>query len=119
MVNYILLAASIGLAAAGQVLMKHGMSIVGTFPVKELFNKLFVMLFNPFVFIGISLFGISAVIWLVVLSRFELSFVYPMVSIAYILVAIASYFFLGEKITFIRCLGILTICLGVFFISRS
>ena len=119
MMNYIMLLTSIGLAAVAQLLMKHGMRIIGVFPAREIFSRLFSIILNPFVFAGLFLFGISAVIWLIVLSRLELSFVYPMVSIAYIIVAIASFFFFGEKVTYIRWIGILTICLGVFFISRS
>lgn len=117
--NYIMLAVSVCLAAAGQVFMKQGMRMIGVFPAKEILTRLITIVFNPFVFSGLFLFGISAVIWLVVLSRLELSFVYPMVSVAYVIVAIASLLLLGEKVTAIRWLGILTICLGVFFISRS
>lgn len=117
--NYIMLFTSIALAAAGQIFMKYGMRMIGSFPVRELFGRLLSMVFNPFVFSGLCLFVVSSVIWLVVLSRLELSFVYPMVSIAYVVVAIASYFLLGEAVTIIRWAGILTICIGVFLISRS
>ncbi|MFC1560228.1 4-amino-4-deoxy-L-arabinose transferase [Candidatus Margulisiibacteriota bacterium] len=117
--NYIMLAVSITMAAAGQILMKQGMRMVGVFPVREIFSRMFSIIFNPFVFLGLSMFALSSIVWLVVLSRMELSYVYPMVSIAYIIVAIVAYFLLGEKVVFIRWLGILTICLGVFLISRS
>jgi len=119
MVNYILLLVSISLAVAGQMLMKKGMLMIGAFPLAQLPQRLFSMIFNPFVFLGLASFGISSIFWLVVLSRFSLSLVYPMVSLAYIAVALLSLFFFKEAIPVIRWVGILTICLGVFLISRS
>jgi drug/metabolite transporter (DMT)-like permease len=77
------------------------------------------MFLNPYVFVGLACFGMSAVFWLVVLSRLELSLVYPMVSVAYILVAIFSWFFFKENVNLVRWLGILVIVMGVFLISRS
>ena len=119
MVNYIILGISILLAVAGQLLMKRGMMLFGAFPVSQLLYKLVPMLLNPFVFFGLACFGASAVFWLVVLSRLELSLVYPMVSVAYILVALASMIFFKENVTLMRWLGILVIMMGVFLISRS
>ncbi len=117
--NYILLVLSISLAVVGQLLMKHGMIIFGSFPLVQLPSKLIPMLLNPFVFFGLASFGLSAIFWLVVLSRLDLSFVYPLVSIGYIVVALFSWIFFKENVTFVRWLGIVTICLGVYFISRS
>ena len=119
MVNYLFLGCSILLAVAGQLLMKKGMIIFGSFPANEFIQKIIPMVLNPYVFLGITCFGFSAITWLVVLSRFELSFVYPLVSVAYILVAIASYLFFHESVTLIRWLGIAVIVFGVFLISRS
>lgn len=119
MVDYIILGISILLAVVGQLLMKKGMFLFGTFPVSQLLYKIIPMFLNPYVFFGLACFGISAIFWLVVLSRLELSLVYPMVSVAYILVALASWFFFKENVTLVRWLGILVIVLGVFLISRS
>lgn len=119
MTNYIILGISILLAVAGQLLMKKGMMIFGTFPASQLLYKIIPMFLNPYVFVGFACFGMSSVFWLVVLSRLELSLVYPMVSVAYILVAIASWFLFKENVTLMRWLGIFVIVFGVFLISRS
>lgn len=119
MVNVSLLAISIALAIVGQLLMKYGMMMFGQFAVSELLSKFFPMIFQPFVFLGILSFAVSSVFWLVVLSRMDLSLVYPMVSIGYIVVAIFSSMFFGESVSLIRWIGIITICVGVFLISRS
>jgi len=119
LVNFLLLFVSISLAIVGQLLMKYGMMIIGTFSVKELLVKFLPMIFQPYVFAGIMCFAVSSVFWLVVLSRIDLSLAYPLVSIGYIVVALFSSVFFSENITLIRWIGILTICAGVFLISRS
>lgn len=119
MTNYIILGISILLAVTGQLFMKKGMMIFGTFPASQLLYKIIPMFLNPYVFFGFACFGASAVFWLVVLSRLELSLVYPMVSVAYILVAIFSWLLFKENVTLMRWLGILVIVFGVFLISRS
>jgi drug/metabolite transporter (DMT)-like permease len=110
---------SISLAIVGQLLMKQGMMIFGTFPVTQLLAKMIPMVFQPYVFLGILCFAVSSIFWLVVLSRIDLSMAYPMVSIAYIVTAIFSYYIFKENVTLIRWIGIITICFGVFLISRS
>lgn len=119
MVNYGLMVISILLAVAGQLLMKKGMIGFGSFPVSQMLIKLIPIFFNPFVFFGLVCFGFSSIFWLVVLSRMPLSLVYPMVSVAYVLVALASYFWLGENLNPLRWGGIFVIILGVILISRS
>jgi len=119
MVNYLILGISILLAVTGQLLMKKGMMLFGTFSVTQLIHKLIPMFMNPYVFFGFAAFGLSSIFWLVVLSRMELSLVYPMVSVAYVLVAIFSWIFFKENLTAIRVAGILVIILGVILISRS
>jgi drug/metabolite transporter (DMT)-like permease len=117
--NYIIAIISILLAVAGQLLMKRGMMAFGTFPVSQLLYKIIPMFMNPYVFFGFACFGLSSIFWLVVLSRLPLSLVYPMVSVAYVLVALFSYFVFKETVSAVRWVGILIIILGVFLISRS
>jgi len=119
MVNYLILSISILLAVVGQLLMKKGMMAFGAFPVSKLLQNIIPMFMNPYVFFGFASFGLSSIFWLVVLSRLPLSLVYPMVSVAYVLVAFASMIFFREQISLIRWAGILVIVFGVFLISRS
>ena len=119
MMNYLIMAISILLAVAGQLLMKRGMMSFGTFPVSQLLVKVIPMFLNPWVFIGFVCFGLSSIFWLVVLSRMPLSLVYPMVSVAYVIVAMLSMIFFKENVSLVRWGGIAVIVLGVFLISRS
>ena len=119
MVNTMLIVVSIALAIIGQLLMKYGMMQFGQFGMAEFLPKLLPMIFQPYVFAGIAAFAVSSVFWLVVLSRMDLSLVYPLVSIGYIVTAIFSSIYFGETVSLVRWIGIITICVGVFFISRS
>jgi multidrug transporter EmrE-like cation transporter len=117
--NYLILTISVLLAVVGQLLMKKGMMMFGTFPVSQLLFKLIPMFLNPYVFFGFVSFGLSSIFWLVVLSRLQLSLVYPMVSVAYVLVALASMIFFKESVSLVRWTGIAVIIIGVCLISRS
>jgi len=119
MINILVFLASILLSVAGQLLMKNGMNQFGAFPMTQLPFKIIPMFLNPWVFGGIACFGLSSVFWLSILSRLELSLVYPMVSLAYVLVAIASVIFFKENVSVLRWASIGIICLGVLFLSRS
>jgi multidrug transporter EmrE-like cation transporter len=56
---------------------------------------------------------------LVILSREELSYAYPMVSLGYLVVVIASFYLFKENVTLLRFAGLLMICLGVSVVARS
>jgi multidrug transporter EmrE-like cation transporter len=119
MQNILLVVASVLLAVVAQLSMKYGMNAFGSFPISKILVNLIPMILNPWVFLGFVLFGLSSIIWLAVLSRMELSLVYPMVSLAYVVVAFASILLFKENVTLVRWIGIVVICAGVFLISRS
>ena len=109
---------SVILGVAGQLLMKKGMMIVGSiqlFPFTEVFKAVM----NPFVFSGFLSYAISSVLWLVAISKLPLSNAYPVLSAGYVIVVFASFFFFNESITVFKILGVILICAGVIFISRS
>ena len=74
---------------------------------------------NYFVILGLSCYVISVIVWLMVLSRVPVGIAYPMVSIGYIITAIAGYFLLGEMLTTSRIIGIFVIILGVYLVAKS
>lgn len=121
MKNILLILFSVSLAVFGQLFLKKGMLAIGEIPLN--FATPFFLLsriFSSFkLFLGFSLFGLSSIVWLVVLSKVELSFAYPMVSMGYILTILLSWKYLGEAISPLRWLAVLIICSGVFLLSRS
>ncbi|HCG99259.1 MAG TPA: hypothetical protein DE036_05540 [Actinobacteria bacterium] len=113
---------SLSLALGGQFLLKSGMSQVGRIGAGDVGYYIAMLLkafFHPYIIIGLSLYVISAVSWLVVLSRVNLSFAYPFAGLGYIAVMLISWRFLHEPISAMRLTGAILIALGVIFVSRS
>ena len=63
--------------------------------------------------------GVGALAWIVVLSRWDLSYAYPFLALNFVLIALVSRLVLGESIPLIRWAGIAFICAGIVLISRS
>ena len=116
-----LILAGVLLNAAAQICIKQGMRTIGAFRF-SLENVLPIgsqILWQPFVLTGVACYGVSLVVWLMVLSRVDVSYAYPFLSIGYIVAAVAGRAFFGEALGLYRCSGIVVICLGVYLITRS
>jgi len=117
----ILLFVAILLGAFGQVAMKNGMNKTGNITFSSLFTtdgflKVFT---NPFVFLGVFFYLISLFAWLTALSFLDVSFMYPLLGLGYIITAIIAFLFLKENITLFRWVGMGLILLGSYFIMKS
>lgn len=107
--------------AVAQLALKQGMRQVGHFEFTPtvLWDMSFRIAFNPYVVFGIFCYVVSLVVWLLALSRADVSFAYPMMSVGYIITAIAALYFFGEALTLARLGGIALIMAGVYMISRT
>lgn len=107
--------------AAAQIMLKRGMIIVGRLSLdpSSLLGSFWRVAFNPFVVGGLFIFVVSMASHLVVLSRVDLSFAYPFLSLAYVVVTAYAYFVFNEDVNQFRIAGIALICLGTVLISRS
>ena len=74
---------------------------------------------EPHILAGLACYVVSVVVWIVALSRVPVSIAYPMLSIGYVVNAIAAWYLLGEAVTPMRLVGIGIIVLGVFIVARS
>ncbi|MEM0333749.1 MAG: EamA family transporter [Candidatus Aenigmatarchaeota archaeon] len=116
----ILIFTSILFGVFGQISLKHGMNNLGPLEIKDIFSrKLFSIIFEKFVFIGIVFYLIATLIWLVILSKIELSTAYPMLAIGYVIIALLSKFLLNENLTLLKFVGIILISVGVFLVLKS
>lgn len=106
---------------AGQSSIKYGTRAAGELSLD--FNQLgtfFVTVFKqPFILIGLLLYGIGSFVWICTLSRTDLSFAYPMLSIGYVFILLISWKFFGETIDIYRILGIILITAGMVFLTKS
>jgi len=104
-----------------QILLKQGMLSLGPVSISasDLSRAVPAIALNPFVLMGLAMFVISMSSHLVVLSKVELSFAYPFLSLAYVFVAICSVYLFGETLGYYRIAGIALIVVGTVLISYS
>jgi drug/metabolite transporter (DMT)-like permease len=107
--------------AAAQIMLKRGMLAVGPVALQgdALAASALSVALSPFVILGLFTFGVSMLSHLYVLSKVELSFAYPFLSLAYVVVAAYAYFVFQEDLNLHRMGGIGLICLGTVLIARS
>ncbi|MCP3867407.1 MAG: EamA family transporter [Gammaproteobacteria bacterium] len=74
---------------------------------------------EPWLWVGLFCYGISVIIWILALSRVDVSIAYPMLSIGYVVNAFAAWALFGEVMTLARLSGMGIIILGVFILARS
>jgi len=74
---------------------------------------------EPHILGGLACYVVSVVVWVVALSRVPVSIAYPMLSIGYVVNAIAAWYLLGESVSAMRMAGIGIIVVGVFIVARS
>jgi multidrug transporter EmrE-like cation transporter len=121
LVSFSLVLAGVLLNAAAQLLLKAGTNQIGVFAFTPE-NVLPIGLRlagEPFVLGGLACYVVSVLIWIMALSRVEVSIAYPMLSIGYVVNAAAAWYLFGEAVTAQRMVGIATIIVGVFLVARS
>ncbi|MFH1486238.1 MAG: EamA family transporter [Chloroflexota bacterium] len=118
---YLILLVALCFTVTGELLLKYGMNKVGVLSLHPsvVLPLLWRTFTTPQILMGFVLVFSASIFWLSVISRIDLSLAYPMLSIGYIIVVIASWLLLGEQITVTRVLGTLIIVGGVFVITRS
>lgn len=111
---------SILFSVAAQFSLKAGMSgdSVRTLLAQPYSFRTFYILLDKYVFIGFLLYGLGAIIWLGVLSRWDVSKAYPLVGLGFVFTIFAGYL-LGEQISPLRVTGVILICAGVFLVGKS
>ena len=109
------------LALCGQVCLKIGFSSNGGFWLSELtfLENVSKWLVSPIIVIGICLCGITAVLSMYLLDRFDLTYLYPWTGIAYVFAFIAGVLVFGEDVRIHRIIGSILIVAGVIIVSKS
>ena len=77
------------------------------------------LMLEPSLWLGLLCYGISVIIWILALSRVDVTIAYPMLSIGYIVNALFAWLLFGESLTLERLVGIGVIILGVYILARS
>lgn len=102
-----------------QLALKHGSSLT-PFDLSQPKQTILTCSVNPFMWLWILSAVLSALSWIWVVTRFELSIVFPVATAAMlILVVLGSNFFFGEPVSVFNWLGVTLICIGIFLVLQS
>ena len=118
---YLLILISVIAMTAAQLMVKKGTLLLGQFPqhFAELPHFFLKACVNPYVIGAVFLTIITALAWLLAVSRAEISRIYPFMALSYVLVALVSLIVFKEGVSPLRWAGIAVICIGVLLVSRS
>ena len=120
-VSFTLIFAGVMLNAAAQILMKAGTNAVGhfAFSAENILPVGWKLATEWHIVTALFCYALSVVIWILALSRVPVSIAFPMLSMAYVVNALAAWYLLGESLNPTKVIGIGVIILGVIIISRA
>ncbi len=119
--TFLLILLCVLISSVGQLLLKFGMDQVAKTELSALpiFQAAWKVFFNPYVFSGITCYAIGLLVWLYILSRTQLSYAYPLMSLSYAAIPLLAWHFFGESLGALKVSGIFLVMLGVLLITRS
>jgi len=112
--DYIFIITTIFFTVCGQLLIKKGSSLLGSFS-NDKVNVLFFLvkaMFKPYIMLGLICAAVGAIAWIGALSKFKLSYAYSFASLSFVFVMVFSQVIFKEYISLIQWIGIIMICLG-------
>lgn len=116
---YILL--TLGFTVYGQLVLKWQMGSAGPLPTggAEKLGFLLQQFLNPWIFSGFVAAFVASLAWMAAMTRFELNYAYPFMSLAFVIVMILGVLFLGEAVNARKVLGTLLVVTGLIVIARA
>jgi multidrug transporter EmrE-like cation transporter len=117
--NLALVLVSVMAAAGGQLMLKNGMQLATNRHKSAGGSLVVAAATSPWVWLGLAVFGISAVVWLVVLSRVPLSLAYPFNALGYIVILTASIVLLHEHANLMTWAGTTLVVSGLVIVVLS
>lgn len=121
LLSFVLIVSGVLLNAVAQLLMKAGTNAFGSveFSAATLIPTLWRLMTEWHVISALGCYGASVVIWVVALTRVPVSVAYPMLSLGYVVNALAAWWLLGETLNPTKIAGIVIILIGVGVMSRA
>lgn len=104
-----------------QLVMRWQVASAGELPI-DLKDKIFFiirLLFNPWIISGVGATFLAGISWMLAMTKFEISYAYPFVSLNYILVLFAGFFLFNESITLTKIVGSIVVMVGVVLIAKG
>lgn len=121
LVSFSLIMAGVMLNAAAQILMKTGTNSIGyfDFSLANIVPVGWKLATEPHIIGALSCYVLGVIIWILALSRVQVSIAYPLLSMGYVVNAVAAWYLFNESFNPSKVIGMGVIILGVVIISRS
>lgn len=119
--SFCLILAGVFLNATAQLFLKNGTTSLGVISLQahNFIETILKVTLQPYIVAGLMCYVLSVAIWIGALSRVDVSIAYPMLSIGYIVNAVAAWYLFGESITNVKILGMFFIIAGTYFIAKT
>jgi len=113
--------ATMGLAIYSQLIMRWQVSLAGPLPDSLMNKALFVgrLLLTPWVITAIAASFFSGIAWMMAMTKFEVSYAYPWVSLNYVIVLGFGVWLFHETFTLHKLIGTILIIAGLIVITKS
>lgn len=120
MKGYLYILLTILLTVYGQLILKWRINFLGPLPEgwKAQLSYIGRSLLDPYVISSFAAAFVASLTWIAALTKFELSYAYPYMSLSFVLVLIFSFFLFQEPLTLNKVLGVAFIGVGLYFASR-
>jgi len=121
LLGHLLIALTLFFTVYGQLVLKWQMGGAGPLPEGGVDKILFLLrqLLNPWVFSGYVAALLASLAWMAAMTRFELGYAYPFMSLAFVLVMVFGVLFLGEAVSLAKLGGTLMVMAGLVVIART
>lgn len=113
------LIAAVLFAAFGHILIKYGLNSVPQLAGQPVVARLLGYLLTPTVLVGLGIYGMGTLLWVVAVAKRDISYLFPITSLNYVVVTLAGTWLFGETVSIQRWSSILVVMIGVALLMRS
>ncbi len=108
--------------STGVILLKKGMTHIGDmngYTAAEIFRVVKAGAMNPQILLGVFFEALFFLCLLILMSKSDISFLWPLTALSFVFATFAAIWFLGESVSAVRWIGVILIVIGAAFISYS
>jgi multidrug transporter EmrE-like cation transporter len=119
--NFLYILATVLFTVYGQLVVKWQVAQAGAYPLATSERLIFLLklLLNPWIISGVAAGFLALLCWMIAMTRFDLSYAYPFMSLAFVFVLILSAIFFHETVTMPKMIGVMLIVAGIIIGSRG
>lgn len=115
----VLILIAVALGAVGQIFIQMGANRIGEVTALGFSPKLFKLMFSPEVLSGMFIYAVSAVLYVIVVSKRGIGYAYPFVALNQVIILLISWLLFGQTPPSLRVIGVLLICAGMLCVARG